>query len=292
MHITMVAYHIIMVTGFRMKQMKDSNLFGDDSPETETPCITEISLKDLCRQIDLEALRPACQSEECLDEGTKLIDEWPDNWQDDWLLPEPPDPGPSALTDDIESSLENANSENALLPNLHVENEVTLENTCEVEHGTVIETVCRPPPPKYSELRFGDKLPNGHLSCGDIASLSQDRSHGSHFEGKIKPRTHSWDDETYVHSGCNMDRPFVLLSRQNTMDSADKTQRSLSVSNSPPALPNDNMRLVDEVTKEDLLLMWKKSEIEMNQKLDQALLEKSRLERKLAQLNVHVQSSV
>ncbi|KAL5022257.1 hypothetical protein ScPMuIL_001412 [Solemya velum] len=277
-----------------MKQMKDNNLFGDDSPDAETPCITEISLKDLCQQIDLEALRRPRRSDEGLDDASKLIDEWPDNWQDDWLLPESPVhvPGPSALSDDLDTSLDNVNSENALLPSLRIESEVTLEKQSEIQCDTVIESVCRPPPPQYSELRFVEKLPNGHLSCGDIASLSHDRFIRSNLDNNIKPRTQSWDDDTYGHSDCQIEGPFVLPSRQGPLCSAAKTQRSLSDGHSPPMLPNVNMHLVDDVSKEDLLLMWKKSEIEMSQKLDQALLEKSRLEKKLAQLDMHVHSSV
>lgn len=44
---------------------------------------------------------------------------------------------------------------------------------------------------------------------------------------------------------------------------------------------------LDAVTKEELLVLWKSSEIELNKRLEAALKEKSRLERKLAMLQKH-----
>ncbi|XP_076089947.1 glutamate receptor ionotropic, NMDA 3A-like [Mytilus galloprovincialis] len=67
----------------RMQEMKVNNLFGDDSPISATPCITEISLKDLCSQIDFDALKSQALDDYEITEENENEESDDDNNEDD-----------------------------------------------------------------------------------------------------------------------------------------------------------------------------------------------------------------
>lgn len=156
-----------------------------------------------------------------------------------------------------------------------------------------------------SRVRFSDSLPNGSL-------VSARSAEGAGFGGRdrdlCRDRRRNLDTESTdnvansrLESGChgNLHKTF-----------SDDTHNFASSLSSKALLPKENSVVrsllhktrsyqdhlcsvdvtlegpvcLEAMTKEELLLLWKTSELDLSRKLDKALREKARLEKKLALL--------
>ena len=85
----------------------------------------------------------------------------------------------------------------------------------------------------------------------------------------------------YHHPGDNVRLARSLLHKARSY----KDQPSQEAA-AEPSVPDPSFSL-DSVSKEELLVLWKSSEMDLNRRLEEALVEKSRLERRLAMLQKH-----
>lgn len=260
--------------------MRDNNLFGDDSPTNEIPCITEISLKDLCTQIDFDALKSQTHEVEssCVIDDDFSTEGGCNETFSGWYLPETEtscEKNPSNNKVDI--SLENLNSK------LEDENVLSdyAQNCIDNENELNENTEFMQKLPSNSLTR--GHLPNGHVMCHENIS--------SHIPDVIvRPDSPGIYDNTIEEQ-----KPFLSsFHKTPSLPSHRMKSRTRKRHSWQETSFNDDMPDItyDEITKDDLLAMWKASEEELNVRLDKALREKSLLEKKLALLDVNQHTSV
>ena len=263
--------------------MRNNNLFGDDSPtNTEAPCITEISLKELSSNIDFNALKSQFQE------------------------------GELSSTDDLERN-ENSNNTKKENANWYLREE-DMDDEPETKYRCVNNrrhTECFDT--NESNIPFLVKVKKRSHSASDPyhpekrrQSLLQPYTEISSNEPVIDnaiqeelvPNGHLSHNCKYSHEhqdACSAPPTYDSLNFPNHISQSKCRKKSLPVNQrrtnhqkrgslmitkcEKEALASLNY---DEFTKDDLLLMWKASEIELRELLEKALREKSVLEKKLS----------
>lgn len=260
--------------------MRESKLFGDeDSPVTAPPCITEISLKDLGTKIDFSALKSQNYENE-LQSGNDG-DESCNGDGSDWFLSPPPSHAGSAYkTADLEHQRSSDDIRQCVsVPDVsHVDTvpRVGADNSSDSDASITEETELLTSNPKYSPIQLArHSLPNGHIPRQPSSDMSEPRdccpstekqmvdSENMEYHSVIQ-RTHSSFNENKRHSH----RKRRSCHEQNSRRMSDV----LSVK-------------YGDISKEDLLLMWKASETDLGDRLDWALTEKNKLEMRIAELD-------
>lgn len=169
-----------------------------------------------------------------------------------------------------------------------------------------------------SRVRFSDSLPNGNLvqrsadfdiegHDSDIDTDSEGEDDDDEMSRQSIPNILSNptfmlkanSDSTYNlacagASASNYSNNSLLpktsnisLARTLLYKSRSIQDQLCSAADSAQAEATMEPFCLDAVTKEELLVLWKTSEIELNKRLEVALREKARLERKLAMLQMH-----
>lgn len=290
-----------------MQDLKDNNLVDDSG--TAAPEIIEIPLRDLCTNIDLDALRKQ-------NEPVDADDDWPSSWQDDWLLPDRGEMTPlnaaanssheeicetncSPLLESSQNGTLDSPCRNSLEDNPHGKNGDTTKSVGETNIASVNIDECRLVDIDISEptttrqmavvpcrrrsnprVHFAD---DGRLSCGDLKSLSSEMPNNVD-DGKYSKRKSSWcEDRNNILASVGSKDTSVLPMKNNKFKSLIWKRPSLQ----DQLLPSMQTGFcVESITKEELLVMWKTSEIELTRRLEKALKEKAKLEQKLADLEL------
>lgn len=290
-----------------MQDLKDNNLVDDSG--TAAPEIIEIPLRDLCTNIDLDALRKQ-------NEPVDADDDWPCSWQDDWLLPDREEMTPlnaaanssheeicetncSPLLESSQNGTLDSPCRNSLEDNTHGKNGETTKSVGETNIASVNIDECRLVDIDISEptttrqmavvpcrrrsnprVHFAD---DGRLSCGDLTSLSSEMPNNVD-DGKYSKRKSSWcEDRNNILASVGSKDTSVLPMKNNKFKSLIWKRPSLQ----DQLLPSMQTGFcVESITKEELLVMWKTSEIELTRRLEKALKEKAKLEQKLADLEL------
>ena len=291
-----------------MQDLKDNNLVDDTG--TAAPEIIEIPLRDLCTNIDLDALRKQ-------NEPADADDDWPSSWQDDWLLPDREEMTPlnAANNSSHEEICETNNcsplletSQNGTLdsPNRNSleddpddgENEETTNSAGEKDLTPINLEECKLVDIDINEptttqmavvpfrrrsnprVRFAD---NGRLSCGDLTSLPGEMPNNVNDDRYSKCKSSWCEDRNNILASVDSKDTSVLPMKNNQFKSLIWKRPSLQ----DQLLPSMQTGFcVESITKEELLVMWKTSEIELTRRLEKALKEKARLEQKLADLEL------
>ncbi|CAG5122084.1 unnamed protein product, partial [Candidula unifasciata] len=141
---------------------------------------------------------------------------------------------------------------------------------------------------KNTEIINGDEENGRHEMCDESVPVINDNLH-----------MHPFSDESYNPAGIGASASNYinksLLQKTNNVSLAQsflqkpQTQQDhmCSAAESAQAEASQDTFCLDTVTKEELLVLWKSSEIELHKRLKAALKEKSRLERKLEMLQIH-----
>ncbi|XP_052828388.1 glutamate receptor ionotropic, NMDA 3A isoform X2 [Octopus bimaculoides] len=282
-----------------MQDLKDNNLIDDSS--TAAPEIIEIPLRDLCTNIDLEALRKQ-------NEPVDGDDDWPITWQEDWLLSDhdetvplnadnsssqpqicqsdctlllespakrgPNTPSKTSLVDSETFSMGEVNS-------AIVSDECNIDLNLDVEEDQQSDRTLVCPRQSSPRVRFADNIINGRLSCSDLSCMPGEVPNNV-YDSKYCKRKSSWcEDRNNILASVGSKNTRVLPMKNNKFKSLIWKRPSLQ----DQLLPSMQAGFcVENITKEELLVMWKTSEIELTKRLEKALKEKAKLEEKLADL--------
>ena len=259
----------------RMKDMKDKNLFGeDDSPNAAPPCITEVSLREIGTKIDFNALK----SQTYENPNGSDVDNDDNKAYADWFLSNPAEC--QSLNEFITTSdvFSTQNRENELIskdnsPNVPTEKkyessdgETENDSSDESEQTRLLSGTCSSITPT--------RVPNGHLPNQYIQESSEGMCCNNSDEKHLKT-LNKMSSKAFLH------RSYSISTCDPTIDS--EMNRKLSTVHSARRKSDMSVPIVlDDLTKEELLLLWKASEVDLGTKLDNALREKLRLEEKMA----------
>lgn len=271
----------------RMQEMKANNLFGDDSPTTATPCITEISLRDLCTQIDFDALKSQNTDFEIPEEGEEeegeiekeLSDIDSDDKEDSdidkqcsFYLPEnvnSPSSNRSSFTSRKRVSDASSAKRTSVTSSIRSKRTSSLcqENVPEIQINS--DNIIN----EYSEMfpknRKEESLPNGNLHFANNYTITD-----------CRPLYDDTNEEEMSLLKHNLHKSPSMPSKSRYQYTNRKKRKSWQETS-----VDDSDITYDDITKDDLLLMWKASEMELNDRLQKALREKSRLQRLLVDLD-------
>lgn len=261
-----------------MQELKDKNLVDDTF--AGSPEIIEIPLSDLCKNIDFKGLRGDIDVETstCVDD----VSDWPPNWQNEWLLSKDDDKVTPSITDSSSRqslALEQSSSYISDDQKSDSHSSMVLESLLIADNSGDATQRCERSP---TRVQFADSLPNGHLSCGDIASLANIDVSSNCVKDKSMKRKSSFCEETYNLLSSVPNKEAIPPLKNNMVKSLIRKRPSLHT-NEETSFTSFS---VDTITKEELLVMWRKSEIELNKKLDLALREKKKLQDKIAQVEI------
>ncbi|KAL4235675.1 hypothetical protein ACF0H5_004070 [Mactra antiquata] len=296
-----------------MKEMQDANLFGDETvPNTPSPHITEISLKDIAQAVDLNEFRKQNleEREHCREKLLPVKEV--DNEHEHTTVASnagfdftPPQTTPD-LSTEVFSLFPDCCSENdtrehvtTIVPGVGQPDKggydvcqrwrQTLESSLDVvsetdnencsENGYDIE-------PDEATSMLSTKAPNG-----DIFSNNHKQSNN---ELTFAPNILNHDAEKDVF---NDDLYPSTCRRSSTPETITKDSRTFHPRKRQTVHGNrrDRNQLsieVDKFSKEELMLMWKSSELELNAKLKEAVKDKQRLQSKLTALKLHMSTPV
>lgn len=293
--------------------MQDNNLFGDDTaPSSSMPEITEISLRDITQAVDLTEFRKQNLEHKthCHDLLLPVKETDVDifNAAFDWTPPHPEttdltshclvgDLFEQNLTEKRERMTENSeqvafdlcslNSSSVSNSRPFFDVESNLETISETEPLTDRDIECDSPLETDPCLTVQMKTPNGDL-----------------FSDEYKPKQRGLSCSS---EPCEAE---TAADGEDTDDTGNSTERRISI-------PNTNMKDsrtfhprkrqivqgrgrdmthsnfdVDRFSKEELLLMWKSSELELSERLEMAVKDKQRLESKLSALKLNMSTPV
>ncbi|XP_052777866.1 glutamate receptor ionotropic, NMDA 3A-like [Mya arenaria] len=303
-----------------MKEMQDNNLFGDEStPCSPSPQIREISLRDITQAVDLSEFRKQnmIENQEHLldftlptkvkdfDESTSLNHRSVSHDGFDW----------SAQQSDSQDILTGIASEDPLISESSAVNDPPTINDAEEfgpfvsnnaqEAHTYTSPVFELEPSHSIELVTETKSGREHLydvplEIRQCDSKEKKTPNGDLFSDEYRPKRKELSFAPESHTV-----------RRNSSDQLkDQHMRRLSI---PDTKPKDSRTFhprkrqtihgnrrgktstgfnVDKFSKEELLLMWKSSELEMNERLQTAVKDKQRLETKLTALKLQMSTPV
>ncbi|OWF44765.1 Glutamate receptor ionotropic, NMDA 3A [Mizuhopecten yessoensis] len=266
-----------------MQQMREDKLFGDeDSPVAAPPCITEISLKDVGTKIDFSALKSQIYESEVQSGNDGDIDESCDenrNDEGDWFLT-PPHPKDvcSYKTGDLEKHRSSENLGRCIsIPEVNrMERSPDVgdeEDTSSDSDDSITEQTELLMPSPYLPVQIDSHpIPNGHVP----RQLSLDHNESVDNYSRTENITIDSENREYRQRTASS---FNENKRQNHRKR--KTWHELNSRRKSDVLPVK----YEEISKDDLLLMWKTSEIDLGDRLDRALKEKNKLEMRIAQLD-------
>jgi len=282
--------------------MKDKNLFGDDeSPTAVEPCITEISLKDLCTKIDFEALKS--QTYELGGVEDSGDDDDPNNWflednENKFSKGDNPERF-SSMQKEICSSLPEVDEKDVVYEPVitgqeECEKYKKEDNKEENEDDNESDSAIN----EQTELINHDKndsapdafgeLPNGHVSYVP----SQSNKSPDSYKYPQAQLSDSSDDKV-ISPSPSIQRSSSFLRRQDNENSRSHSRKRKSWTEPTTGRrKSDNVLTYNDITKDELLLMWKASELTLGNRLDKALREKTKLEKKIAELDARNQGIV
>ncbi|XP_071117888.1 glutamate receptor ionotropic, NMDA 3A-like isoform X1 [Haliotis cracherodii] len=276
----------------RMQEMKDNNLM-DDSGNADSEII-EIPLKDLSINIERQPPKaedrptpPIPSSAGNHEEEEEEEEEEDMSHSQECLLSEASrDRSEPGCSDSYYKGTDDTNSSIPSLDGAFCDDSLCDPNEPPNNNNTQTYAACaqRSPPLLPNCVRL-DSLPNGHLVSGDEDSPSTDNFANNRLENQSKLFKALTDDS---HNYMSSMYSKSLLPKTNNMVRSllHKTQSYQDhLCSADDSLPG--IFCIEKISKEELLVMWKTSEIELNKRLEQALKEKARLERKLAQLQKH-----
>ncbi|ESP05155.1 hypothetical protein LOTGIDRAFT_151956 [Lottia gigantea] len=258
----------------RLHEMKEMNLM-DDGEDIAPPNIIEIPLKDLGAKIDIEAAK---------DDTDQLTIEDENSHSRELLLVEDVERGLASQCrgTDNSSTLSNRSLERLFCEDNPSSSSSSSNNT--PNNAVTYKTLNYCNLPTSSRARYLDTLPNGHIFGGGFEPCDSEITHNRLETPSVLFKALTDESHNYNPSA----QPTTLLPKTNNMvrNLLHKTQsyqdHLCSVDDAVPGTFS-----METVTKEELLIMWKTSEIELSKQLEQALREKAKLERKLAQLQHH-----
>lgn len=260
-----------------MQEMKANNLFGDDSPSPNTPVITEISLKDLCSSIDFDALKSQTVEDlEIQEENEEDCDIESD--EDDksctFYLSQPPFSKRSSLAESYSKrpSIASSAKKNSIASSIRSKRSSSMcQDIPEIQIQSDDNSQN-----EYSEIsnqnRKDPVLPNGNLHFANSYTITD-----------CKPIYDDTNEEEVSLLRHNLNKSPPMPSKTRYKSNGSKRRTSWQES----SVDDDDISDIqyDDITKDDLLLMWKASEMELSAKLQKALREKSRLQRLLVDLD-------
>lgn len=299
---------------FRMKEMQDANLFGDETcPNTPSPHITEISLKDIVQAVDLNEFRKQNHEDRgnCRD---KLLPVKENNSEQSTVASNaafdltPPDPVTDLSTEvlnmfadyypengtiketntDEEEFVQFKTNSNNLCPIREQEGETAVEVLSETETNSCSEQVYDVPSEVLPACISKNKTPNGDMFSNDHKQTNKELS--------FSPSVFSRTDEN--ESGVSNADLYPSTNRRfSSPDNNTKDSRTFHPRKRQTVHGNRRDRThrhieVEKFSKEELMLMWKSSELELNEKLKEAVKDKQRLETKLTALKLHMSTPV
>ena len=308
---------------YRMKEMEDNNLFGSDATEASpSPQITEISLRDITQAVDLSEFKR--QNREDIGDLSSIFTYLKESNVDDnnWST-SPASPGNETTDKPPTFSLEVDSNNFSLIDVSSGENLISTGSTPTAETPQI---QISDQPSINSAADFNDdftyakgllnhkSVDNREQTCLDLFQESDNdskRKKELNFaldtdcvtpNGDLRSRNHktfqnqlfSTSSDSRNEFGGNTEGPLV---RHFSMQKSNKDSRtyhprkrqSVYGNNKPSGGRNFN---VEKFSKEELLLMWKSSELDLNQKLEAAKKDKEKLESKLACLQLHMSTPV
>lgn len=219
---------------------------------------------------------------------------------------------PILSLDSPPNNIKHTTSSRSSLPTASVVNELSPTSTLRHHIPLTVDNSTS------SRVRFSDSLPNGNLvqrsadfdiegHDSDIDTDSEGEDDDDEMSRQSIPNILSNptfmlkanSDSTYNlacagASASNYSNNSLLpktsnisLARTLLYKSRSIQDQLCSAADSAQAEATMEPFCLDAVTKEELLVLWKTSEIELNKRLEVALREKARLERKLAMLQMH-----
>lgn len=305
-------YIIVCLICCRMKEMQDNNLFGDDSlPNEPAPQITEISLRDIGQAVDLTEFRKQNlqMANTCGDFLLPVketnVDECSTNVAFDWT---PPQTNANALSPGLLSSSSfpvsfpetntlacetnevnefdpfTAKTEPSSYATPFFDIEPTLETISETvslqdqEHDNPSETdPC---------ILIQKKTPNGDMFSDEYRPKRRELTFSTD-SCPSRPASHDHNSDLYAPAIRRLSIPDT-----NTKDSRTFHPRKRQTVHGNRRDKSQRNFDIEKFSKEELLLMWKSSELELNDKLDAAVKDKQRLETKLTALKINMSTPV
>lgn len=276
--------------------MQDNNLFGEDStPTSPTPMIKEISLRDITQAVDLKEFRK--QNHEGKNNCTDLLlplgtcnrddsSTSVNNDGFDWTTPQTETAESSSVS--LSSETDKGVFSNDLAQYHSNKNGGTHTYSSPVfESNPVLETIDENNTATGhfydvpSDIREENLTPNGDVVSEEVLPKRKEIKFALEFEtsdsaeSNEKPARRLSIPDTKLPKES---RTFHPRKRQTIHGNRrDRTQSSFNV---------------EKFSKEELLLMWKSSEVELNQKLKAAVKDKQRLETKLSAMKLHMSTAV
>lgn len=285
-----------------MKEMQDNNLFGEDStPTSPVPMIKEIALRDITQAVDLTEFRKQNYEAKhnCTDfllpVGNSGTDDasscdYPaaNNDNFDWTTSqEESEDTPVVISNN--GYCEKIENETGTEPNNKPTSKVT-SVSCAVTHtysspvyessptlGTIDEnSASRKREHLYAvptDVAEGHITPNGDVTSKDHSPYRKQIKFALDLD--TSPDSTAADDKPLRRSSVpdsklpKESRTFHPLKRQTVHARRDKTLSSFNL---------------EKCSKEELLLMWKSSEVDLTEKLQAAVKDKQRLETKLTSM--------
>ena len=261
--------------------MKANNLFGDDSPTPNTPIITEISLKDLCSQIDFDALKSQAIDEleipeEAEEENSNEDDDMAsvdENHSCTLYLSRPPLSKRSSCTSSYSKrpSVASSAKRNSIASSIRSKRTNSIcQDIPEVQVDS--DNLKNENSEMFPKHRKDPVVPNGNLHFSNSYTITE-----------CRPIYDDTNEEEVSLLRHNLNKSPSMPSKTRYKYNGSKHRKSWQESSVDDV---DITELqYDDITKDDLLLMWKASEMELNAKLQKALREKSRLQRLLVDLD-------
>lgn len=296
-----------------MKEMQDNNLFGDDSqPSTPVPKITEISLKDITQVVDLDEFRK--QNLELKGNCSDFLlpvkdDDSSTNAAFDWT---PPAPNTLDLSSEILTSCvfnkkrANDSVDTIFAPRgddktnsvdqLSEKRETYSKPFFDIEPN--LETISETGSIKAEANIYGvqskldfclpthKKTPNGDMFSEEYRPKRKELSFSKEACSSC---TASSDPHSEAGSSAIRRLSIPEIKAKDSRTFHPRKRQTVHGNRREKCQTNFD---IENVSKEELLLMWKSSELELSDKLEAAVKDKQRLETKLTALKLHMSTPV
>ncbi|KAK3592065.1 hypothetical protein CHS0354_019321 [Potamilus streckersoni] len=299
-----------------VREMEQNNLFGDDdTPASATAHITEVDLKDLGSDINAKILQSLHDPEgQAFSFESSFVGNSPPNKHN---AHQPKEDTTDILSKHLLLSGKSNNPASARIFSSDEFQKNTARETraVDVDAENNFETItsemdnyatdCDYLEVHKSHKKYEFYLPHDECQDYSVISESGDSSDDRSFTKDTRlPNGHLCNRESV--NRVNQNQPYTFAQDMGKIknrrcsasmslrkDRLDK-QKHHSLYNAQVSREyNENIDIsIDDLSKEDLLLMWKASELELSRRLERAIKDKCKLERKLAQLDVHTSTPV
>lgn len=298
-----------------MKEMQDNNLFGDDSqPSTPVPKITEISLKDITQVVDLDEFRK--QNLELKGNCSDFLlpvkdDDSSTNAAFDWTPPPSNtlDLSSEILTtcvfnekraDDSVDTIFTARDDNKTnsVDQFSKKRETSSHSKPFFDTEPNLETISETGSLKAESNVYGvqskhefclhthNKTPNGDMFSEEYRPKRKELSFSKEA---CSSRTESNDPHSEAGSSAIRRLSIPEIKSKDSRTFHPRKRQTVHGNRREKCQTNFD---IENVSKEELLLMWKSSELELSDKLEAAVKDKQRLETKLTALKLHMSTPV